>query len=138
MVGGSALVAAIVAEVRYKNLDSFETTIIEQASYINDQDNLFLILEAMSGLVFATTGVSLFVGLVCLLGRTFYDDKCQIHRITIVLVMHDRVCVVAKSALFDHMSMKPFPLPSISSTSLCVSWGMRLLVCWEPSMPMTG
>ena len=73
MVGGSALAAANVAEVRYKNLN------IEQT---NDQ------LEAMSGVVFGTTGVSVFIGLVSLVGRVFYANKFQMihHNIMIVLV----------------------------------------------------
>ena len=87
VVGGSALVAAIIAEIRYKNLSSAEKAIIEQASKINDQDGLFLKLEAMSGLVFATTGVSLLIGFVCLVGRIFIVEKSHPFRIIIALVM---------------------------------------------------
>ena len=94
MVGGSALAAAIIAEVRYKSLNSLEEGLIEQVSRIYNQDDLFLKLEAMSGLVFGTTGVSLLFGIVCLVGRIFYPEKNQ--HIIIALVMHDSVC----SALF--------------------------------------
>ena len=94
MVGGLALAAAIIAEVRYKNLGKIETAITEWVSRINDQDDLFLKLEAMCGLVFGTTGVSVLVGFGCLVGRIFIVEKSHPFRIIISLVM---LCAVIAS-----------------------------------------
>ena len=70
--------AALVTEIKFKQLTDVQSTIIEQTSTtINNQDDLFVKTEAMAGLVFATTGVAALIGFVAFIGRIFNARHTQ-------------------------------------------------------------
>ena len=61
--------AAILTEMKFKDLDSFSATTIGSISQGLGQTELFLKTEAMAGLVFAITGVAVVFGIIALIGR---------------------------------------------------------------------
>ena len=70
LAGAGALAAAVFTEIKFKDLDQVQATVVEQtSSTINNQDNLFLKTEATAGLVFATAGVAGLFGFAALVGR---------------------------------------------------------------------
>ncbi len=63
------MIAAIFTEMKYKGLSTPVRTNVKVVSDILDQNELFLKTEATAGLVFATTGVAVVVGIIALVGR---------------------------------------------------------------------
>ena len=64
-----AFVAALVTEIKVKNLSDVERIAIQTGSNVLDQDDLFPKTEATAGVALGITGVSVIVGLTALLLR---------------------------------------------------------------------
>ncbi len=69
MVSGGAFIAALFTEIKYKDLNSGERGVIELISDSLGQNELFLKTEAVAGIVFAFSGISIVLGLIALVGR---------------------------------------------------------------------
>lgn len=66
---GGAVVAAVLTEIKYKDLGTAERTNINAVTRVTGINELYLRTEATAGLVFATTGVAVIVGIIALVGR---------------------------------------------------------------------
>ena len=66
-----ALLAALIAEIKLKDLSHVQTTVIKLASEVNNQRNLFIRTEATAGIVFATSGLVVVTSVAVLLERAF-------------------------------------------------------------------
>ena len=69
VISAGAFIAALITEIKFKDLDSVEKLVIRRATDILGQNELFLKTEAVAGLVMATSGISILVGVIALVGR---------------------------------------------------------------------
>ena len=81
-----AIAAALFTEIKFKDLNDVERRAIQTASNVADQNELFLKTEAMAGIVFAITGISVVVGFVALIGRICQAKHTPTYRIFSCLV----------------------------------------------------
>lgn len=90
MVSAGAFVAALLTEIKSKDLSQGRRTLIEGASNnLLGQNELFLKTEATAGLVFATTGVAGVIGFVALAGRILNVRHEQTNRRIFVCLVSD-------------------------------------------------
>ena len=66
---GGAMTAAVLTEIKYKNLEQALKINVNVITSVLEIKELYLKTEAMAGLVFATTGVAVVVGIIALIGR---------------------------------------------------------------------
>lgn len=86
IASGGALVAAIFTEMKYKNLGALTRFNIETVTEIEGINEIYLKTEATAGLVFATTGVAVLVGIIALIGRIANNRNAQSIRLFSSLV----------------------------------------------------
>ena len=77
MAGAGAFIAALITEIKVKNLNTLERTAIQTGSNALDQTDLFPKTEAMAGVVFGITGVVVIVGLAALVLRIFNTGRTK-------------------------------------------------------------
>ena len=88
--------AALLTEMKFKDLSS--ASVIELVSEVLGQTELFLKTEAVAGLVFASTGVAVLVGVIALIGRMVHakHESCT-NRFFTCLVRNMQLTASAKS-----------------------------------------
>lgn len=72
MFSAAPFIAAVISLLKVKDLETPQRMIIERASDILKQNEIFLKTESLTGIVYGTCGVSIIVGLIALVGRMCY------------------------------------------------------------------
>ena len=102
MASAGAFVAALVTEIKFKDLSGFESSSIGILSNdILNQNHLYFKTEATAGIVFAITGISIIVGFVALVGRICHIKHTpEAYRIFSCLVNRHFARVLA--SIYEH------------------------------------
>ena len=77
IASGGALVGAILTEIKYKDLNRGQKINIDGLTRVLKINELYLRTQATAGLVFATAGVAIIVGMAALMARTSNSRKSE-------------------------------------------------------------